>query len=762
MEQYEDNLIGLDDQNEFQRIFPFVLVEPNKENNLDEIFPMIVNRPIPNNQQNINNKLTPEDLNRLDRFGTALARNGNLLAAQCCFEKILSIEPNYLKSYQNLDNVKNRLVERWHFGMLNDADRNKKYKAAITKAIQQRNQVSVLDIGTGTGLFALYAKEAGATQIAACDSSSVMCQMASEAFHRNGCGDQIKLIAKHSNKLNAELDLGGKVDLVVTETMDCGVFGEGLLDTLINAKEFLLKANGQIIPARVKLYIAGFQSTQLAMESNVINTNSFTDTIFLQNYTLSSNNQDEPYDSCYIEQLTDFTLITKVEEALSVDLNNLDQMYSLMNGQITKDVRLAYNIPESILDGFCVWFEMSLDPEETIIISTDPRNHNASIGEQQCCWETAIFRLKHRFTNTQKLQNLNVTVSAANGILALEHYYDTYAKSYTGLTTEMVRFLNDIDLIDALEFEAFAEITRRFGTIKPKPRSPLPCGKPRKPKPARELIYIDNVLDFSPFPSVGIALLKEKRLKKLYCSREACNFVTFISKTNCISMNNIVFIDDPHDALFVSDVFDLIILPLIDHLGALISSNVANYGLLKDNKLTKKGFMMPDQVDVYCNVIQSRWLRTFCRVTQPEIVDRLQIGSLINKYATTLHLDLPEFLPTCKTLYEAFHIGSLRLNDEFYSSTHELFVGLDRPVINPEPCSSSSISSGGSYAIHGILYYFHLILSRTSADEAISTKRNNSFARLGCFMFNENEVHKENGYVNLTFRQNSGVMKIDV
>lgn len=41
------------------------------------------------------------------------------------------------------------MVERWHFGMLNDTERNSKYKSAITKAIKQKNQVKVLDIGTG-------------------------------------------------------------------------------------------------------------------------------------------------------------------------------------------------------------------------------------------------------------------------------------------------------------------------------------------------------------------------------------------------------------------------------------------------------------------------------------------------------------------------------------------------------------------------------------------------------------------------------------
>lgn len=74
---------------------------------------------------------------------------------------------------------------------------------------------------------------------------------------------------------------------------------------------------------------------------------------------------------------------------------------------------------DSILDGFCVWFEMSLDDD--IVLSTDPLN--TSIVEQPSCWESAIFRLKHRFTNSQKLQNLNVTVSAGIYAPLIQHEY---------------------------------------------------------------------------------------------------------------------------------------------------------------------------------------------------------------------------------------------------------------------------------------------------------------------------------------------------
>lgn len=43
-------------------------------------------------------------------------------------------------------------VERWHFKMLNDLQRNKAYRDAILHTMQENTVSSVLDIGCGTGL----------------------------------------------------------------------------------------------------------------------------------------------------------------------------------------------------------------------------------------------------------------------------------------------------------------------------------------------------------------------------------------------------------------------------------------------------------------------------------------------------------------------------------------------------------------------------------------------------------------------------------
>lgn len=67
------------------------------------------------------------------------------------FHKALKVRPDYPEARENFHRVANWLVERWHFFMLNDYGRNRKYQQAIQKAVQS-GRTTVLDIGTGTGI----------------------------------------------------------------------------------------------------------------------------------------------------------------------------------------------------------------------------------------------------------------------------------------------------------------------------------------------------------------------------------------------------------------------------------------------------------------------------------------------------------------------------------------------------------------------------------------------------------------------------------
>lgn len=84
-------------------------------------------------------------------FSLLLIRIGYTDEAAMYIRKSLEINPDYTAARENLDNICCHLVERWHFRMLNDVNRNTAFLSALQKAAKLGYN-SVLDMGAGTGI----------------------------------------------------------------------------------------------------------------------------------------------------------------------------------------------------------------------------------------------------------------------------------------------------------------------------------------------------------------------------------------------------------------------------------------------------------------------------------------------------------------------------------------------------------------------------------------------------------------------------------
>ena len=67
--------------------------------------------------------------------------------------------------------------------------------------------------------------------------------------------DRIRIIGKHSTDLDPDMDLGGRVDVLVSEIVSNDLLAEGVLPVMENAAR-LLKPGGQMIPARGSVRVA--------------------------------------------------------------------------------------------------------------------------------------------------------------------------------------------------------------------------------------------------------------------------------------------------------------------------------------------------------------------------------------------------------------------------------------------------------------------------------------------------------------------------
>jgi type II protein arginine methyltransferase len=138
-------------------------------------------------------------------------------------------------------------VPDWHWVIVRDEARNAAYEAALRRAI--RPDSHVLDIGAGTGLLGLMAARTGAGRVTGCDLNPAVAAVAAEIARENGFGDRLRILSANSRDLRIGEHLERPVDVIVSEIVDNGLLGEGVLPTHRDAVARLLRPGGTVIPA---------------------------------------------------------------------------------------------------------------------------------------------------------------------------------------------------------------------------------------------------------------------------------------------------------------------------------------------------------------------------------------------------------------------------------------------------------------------------------------------------------------------------------
>ncbi len=144
-----------------------------------------------------------------------------------------------------------RAIPRWHFAMLNDLERNDAFATALERVVLPGS--FVLDIGSGTGLLAMMAARAGADSVITCEANPVLAEMTREIVARHGLSDVITVIPRFSTDLRVGIDLPRPADLIVSEIVDCGLVGEGILPTIRHARRELLVPGGRLLPKSARI-----------------------------------------------------------------------------------------------------------------------------------------------------------------------------------------------------------------------------------------------------------------------------------------------------------------------------------------------------------------------------------------------------------------------------------------------------------------------------------------------------------------------------
>lgn len=549
-------------------------------------------------------KIFPKNLLLLNNIGKFYYKYGFHKEALEQFEKVLQMSPTYADVEKNVNSMKNLLVERWHFRMLNDILRNECYRKAIHHIITPEDLV--LDVGTGTGLLGIYANQAGATKVIGCDGSKVMCELADNIINGNNIKKMVVL-----NKMSTDLtpsQLGGKCSKLVTEMFDAGLFGEQVLQMLSHAWSNLLSDNAVVVPNKAEFFVMGAQCDHLSKNYKL---NSEAKSLL----NISSLNvhicvQYESYDSEDVHLIKDIKYLTEPMSVLKIDFNNPQDITKNIEKVDPYEVELKAkdNGKMNIVIG---WFNLYLT--EAITITTNPQ-----APDRANAWQQAIF-FDDIPRTVQGNESINLKFFVNAGQLTMAPSSD---EPITRVSSEMIRFLNDTEYLKAISNSldaAYVHLTK-----------------------IKEISEI-NIVDLCPFPLFGLLMLKRGARSLTCCgtNNRDKNFINKVFLENEIPQSKVSIVVEYDWSMenFKEDTYHAIFNHSLELCGDVRIERELAIQNLRCDKLVQGGLFLPQEVKLVIQLISSHWLDLNNRLYNVN-VSNYSMASYFNRYKVTQNFEI--------------------------------------------------------------------------------------------------------------------------
>jgi predicted RNA methylase len=134
--------------------------------------------------------------------------------------------------------------------LLADARRNRAFRRAL--AARVRPGANVLDLGAGTGVWAVTAARLGARRVVAVEREAVLVPVIEALAREAGVEDRVEVVRADARRVR----LGRDFDVVVGELVGNDAFEEGLLPVFERARTRFLRPGGALVPEWVSLVAA--------------------------------------------------------------------------------------------------------------------------------------------------------------------------------------------------------------------------------------------------------------------------------------------------------------------------------------------------------------------------------------------------------------------------------------------------------------------------------------------------------------------------
>ncbi len=243
--------------------------------------------------------------------------------------------------------------------MLADSRRMAFYGAAIARHVQPGDRVA--DLGTGTGILAALAARRGASRVYAIDHSEILGE-ARELARANGL-ERVEFVRAHSSAFSVEEPL----DMIVHEQMGDCLFDEGMVASVADLRDRLLRPGGTILPSAFEFYVEPVK----VRDERVV---PFIWELNVLGYDYSCLERNRPQNPGYYNLASsDLGLVEhflgEPEPALRLDLLTADE--STLPPSLTLTRRI---VRAGRLDGLAVYFRALVDQD--LALSSSPLDPN--------------------------------------------------------------------------------------------------------------------------------------------------------------------------------------------------------------------------------------------------------------------------------------------------------------------------------------------------------------------------------------------------
>lgn len=227
-----------------------------------------------------------------------------------------------------------RLVA-FHRDMLRDGRRSRAFHRALAAA-RPMGKV-VLDIGAGTGVWAVLAARMGARRVVAVEKDARLKPVIARLADENGVDDRVEVVVGDSR----ELALGRTFDLVISETVGHLGVDEDIASIMADARRRFLRAGGAMIPRTVSIMAAPVAGFRL---DTPIRTDSFR-AVATHVASLEERHAPKP--------------VARPARLLRMDLRSCGPSPRL------EALSAAWRLTRATVDAVAVWVEMTLAPGVT-------------------------------------------------------------------------------------------------------------------------------------------------------------------------------------------------------------------------------------------------------------------------------------------------------------------------------------------------------------------------------------------------------------